>query len=51
MAHNNSMVNYTSKHVPWELVITEQFENRIEALTREKWYKTGVGRDWIKAQL
>ncbi len=51
MAHNNSMVNYTSKYVPWELVITEQFETRIEALTREKWYKTGVGRDWIKAQL
>ena len=28
-----------------------QFETRIEASAREKWYKTGVGRDWIKAQL
>ena len=51
LAHNSGKVNYTSKHVPWKIVITEQFETRSEALSREKWHKTGVGRDWIKTQL
>jgi putative endonuclease len=50
-AHNEGEVKYTSKHLPWELVIYEQFSVRSEAIRREKWYKTGVGRDWIKMRL
>ena len=49
--HNNGLVNFTSKHLPWELILSEKFETRAEAMKREKWYKTGVGRDWIKSQL
>lgn len=49
--HNSGLSNFTSKHTPWELVLFEEFPNRTAALLREKWYKTGVGRDWIKAQI
>ncbi len=49
--HNQGKVRFTSKYVPWELLITEEFATRYEALNREKWYKTGVGREWIKQQI
>lgn len=51
VTHNKGMVNFTSKHMPWELILFEEFETRSEAMKREKWYKTGVGREWIKEQL
>ncbi|MBM3186049.1 MAG: GIY-YIG nuclease family protein [Bacteroidetes bacterium] len=46
--HNQGKVRFTSKYAPWELVLSEEFNTRSEALNREKWYKTGVGRDWIQ---
>jgi putative endonuclease len=49
--HNAGLSNYTSKHIPWELVLFESFETRTEALKREKWYKTGVGREWINNKI
>jgi len=33
------------------LVLFEEHKTRSDAMKREKWYKTGVGRDWIKNQL
>lgn len=50
-SHNSGQVNFTSKYLPWELILIEEFETRSEAMKREKWYKSGVGRDWIKGQL
>lgn len=49
--HNSGLSSYTSKHIPWILVLFEEHLTKKEALKREKWYKTGVGRDWIKRQL
>ena len=49
--HNSGMVKYTSRYMPWELVLYEVFTTRSEAMVREKWYKTGVGREWIKEQI
>jgi putative endonuclease len=49
--HNSGLVNYTSKFMPWILVYSETFETRIEAMKREKYFKTGAGRDFIKKQL
>lgn len=49
--HNQGRVKYTAKNVPWELVLFEPFATRAVAVQREKWYKTGAGRDWIKAHL
>jgi putative endonuclease len=49
--HNLGKVTFTSKFTPWELVLSESFNTRAEATKREKWYKTGVGREWINQQL
>jgi putative endonuclease len=49
--HNAGLVNYTSKYTPWVLVYFEEFETRSEALKREKYFKTGAGRDFVKRKL
>ena len=51
MEHNAGLSNYTSKYAPWKLVLFEEHSTRSLAMKREKWYKTGVGRDWINEQL
>ena len=43
---------YTSKHVgPWDLVHQERYDTRAEAMRRERWLKSGVGREWLNATL
>jgi putative endonuclease len=37
--------------VPWIIVIIEEFETRLKAREREKYLKTGVGREFIKTLL
>jgi putative endonuclease len=49
--HNSGKVKFSSKYIPWELVLVEEFQTRTEAINREKWYKTGVGRNWILNQI
>jgi putative endonuclease len=49
--HNAGKVKYSSKLLPWKVVLYEEFNSRTEAMKREKWYKTGVGREWINEQL
>jgi len=49
--HNAGKVKFSSKYLPWKLILSEEFETRAEAMRREKWYKTGVGRDWINNQI
>lgn len=47
--HNNGLLSkYTKNKGPWELIHKEEFKTRKEAMSREKYLKTGVGRDWIK---
>jgi len=46
--HNAGLSNYTSKHIPWELVLYETFKTRTEALNREKWYKTDQSQKLLK---
>ena len=46
--HNSGKVKYTSKYAPWILIYVEYFETRALAMQKEKWLKTGVGRDFIK---
>jgi putative endonuclease len=33
---------------PWKLVYLEKFETRLEARAREKYFKSGVGREKLK---
>jgi len=49
--HNDPKHNpckFTTKHPgPWELVHHEEFHTRSEAMKREKWLKSGIGRKWL----
>ncbi|MDP3729315.1 MAG: GIY-YIG nuclease family protein [bacterium] len=48
--HNESGKGYTSKFRPWRLIDKAIFNTRADAMKRERYLKTGVGRDWIKKQ-
>ena len=48
---HHKISKYTSKMLgPWRLVHSEQFDSRSLAMKRERWLKSGVGRDWAKRQ-
>lgn len=46
--HNELGNGYTSKFRPWKLVHLEKFSSRKEAIVKERYLKTGIGREWIK---
>ncbi len=47
--HNNKSLSFwTKRGNNWKLVYKEEFETKIEALKREKWLKSGTGREYIK---
>ena len=50
LQHNtdDSFASYTSKRGPWKLVYKEEFGTKKEAILREKFFKTGKGRDFLK---
>jgi putative endonuclease len=52
--HNTKSHNarkFTSKHAgPWILIHSECFDTRTQAMNREKWLKSGIGRNWINEQ-
>ena len=39
---------YTLKFRPWKVIHMESFPSKAEAMKREKYLKTGIGRDFIK---
>jgi putative endonuclease len=48
-AHNElGIKGFTVKYRPWRLIYQKEFELKTEAMTHEKWLKSGVGRDCIK---
>ena len=49
--HNSGQVKSTKGFVPWELVYLEKFKSREEAVLREKYFKTGIGREFLKLDL
>jgi putative endonuclease len=40
--------SFTKGKGPWKLIYSETYNNRTEAQQREKYLKTGAGRDFIK---
>jgi putative endonuclease len=46
--HNEGKNKTTKPYKPFFLVLSEQFETRTEAREREKYFKSGIGRDYIK---
>ena len=49
--HNAGKVRSTKPFRPWELVYFEEFSTRDEAIHREKYLKSGIGREWLKTKL
>jgi len=49
--HNKGFETHTSKKMPWKLVHKESFSTRAEAMRREKFFKSGKGREYIKGIL
>jgi len=48
LSHNElGKKGWTIKFRPWELVHTEEFEEKADAMRREKALKSGQGRDFI----
>lgn len=46
--HNNGKTKSTKGYMPWKLVYSEIVSTLEEALLREKYLKTGQGRDFLK---
>ncbi len=46
--HNNKLAGWTKRGNNWKIIHTEEYSTLSEARKREKWYKTGVGRERIK---
>ena len=46
--HNNGKIKSTKGYMPWKLVYSEIVSTLEEALLREKYLKTGQGRDFLK---
>ncbi|MFC2135190.1 GIY-YIG nuclease family protein [Bacteroidota bacterium] len=50
-SHNHGMSNSTKRYIPWELIYSESYETRSDAMKREKELKSHKGRDFIKNTL
>ena len=46
--HNNGSNKTTRPYRPFKLILTENYENRSEARLREKFLKSGVGKEFLK---
>jgi len=46
--HRKGDVSWTTKNLPVLLLHYEQYKTREESVKREKYFKTGRGREWIK---
>lgn len=49
--HNMGKTKSTKFGIPWRLIYEEEFESRAAAIKRERYFKTAVGRRWIKANI
>lgn len=41
--------DWSIRYRPWKVIHTEMYDNKMEAMKREKWLKSGVGREFIKS--
>ena len=48
LEHNRKKGKYTDAGIPWKLVYSETFENKKEAMDREKFIKSRKSKDYIK---
>ena len=46
--HNKKRNRSTKAYTPWVIIHKEEFLSRVEARTREKYLKSGNGREYLK---
>ena len=46
--HNSGSSRYTSKKLPWRIVYTESFNNKTDAIRRERFLKKQKNRDFYE---
>ena len=49
--HNSGKSKFTKGYKPWKLLYSEKLDDYKEARKREKYLKSGQGRDWIKENM
>lgn len=49
--HQNKLAGWTKRGNDWKLIYSEEFEDYSDARKRELWFKTGKGREYIKANI
>jgi putative endonuclease len=49
--HNQGITKSTKNRGPWELVYQEEMGTRAEAMRRERYWKSGQGREELKRLL
>jgi putative endonuclease len=50
LSHNNPLnKGWTSRYIPWIIILCESFDSKTEALVRENQLKTAKGRQYIRS--
>ena len=49
--HNAGHSKFTSGGIPWRFFYEEKYESKTEAMKREKFLKSGIGRKWLDEKL
>ncbi|WP_084163894.1 GIY-YIG nuclease family protein [Olivibacter sitiensis] len=47
--HNTGKTKSTKGHIPWQLVHIEEIADRSAAREKEKHYKSGIGKEFLKS--
>ena len=47
--HNNGYNKTTAPYRPFKLIYKEIFERRVDARTREKYLKSGIGKEYLRS--
>ena len=48
--HNSGKMKSTKGYIPWEMLQVETYETRQKARNREKYLKSGIGKQNIKSK-
>ena len=47
--HNNKNEKTTRSYAPFKIILIEEHNTRIEARKREKYLKSGIGKEYLKS--
>ena len=49
--HQSGLARYTRGRGPWVVLLAEEYNDRAEAMRRERFLKGGQGREWLTGVL